>query len=79
MSDCPPVSLDISAGAFGPETITWKYAEMYSYRYKLYVHDAGERGTVAGTGARITLYGKAGETEDTEVKMQVADGNSGGP
>lgn len=75
-------NLDIGAGAYGPETITWNDRGMDAYRYKLYVHDAGERGTVAGTGARITLYGKTGKTGEiveTEVKMQVADGDSGEP
>ena len=70
---CAGVNLDIVSGAYGPETITWTDADMDDYSYMLYVNDAGDRGTVAGTRARITLYG------ETEVKKQVVDGDSGEP
>jgi len=70
---CAGVYLNFVSGAYGPETITWTDADMDDYSYMLYVNDASERGTVAGTRARITLYG------ETEVKKQVVDGDSGEP
>ena len=70
---CTGVKFDNGASAYGPETITWNDAATDNYEYMIYVHDNGERGTVAGTRARITLYG------ETEVKMQVVDGDSGEP
>jgi len=73
---CSGVKLDIEAMGTGPETITWNDAAMDNYRYKLYVQDGGNRETVAGTRARISLYGSG---SDYVAKMQVVDGDSGEP
>ena len=69
-SSCPGVNLDIDVYEYGPETITWTDAANDAYSYMIYVNDYSEN-RVAGTGARITLYG------DTEIEMEVADGDSG--
>lgn len=67
---CPGVNLDIDVAGYGPETITWTDADNDAYVYMIYVHDYSEN-RVAGTGARITLYG------ETAIEMEVADGDSG--
>jgi len=69
-SGCAGVSLDVDTYGFGPETITWTDADNDAYIYMLYVHDYDGNG-VAGTGARITLYG------ETAVEMEVAGGDTG--
>ena len=70
---CPRVNLGhLPDASYGPETITWTDADNDPYSYKLYVYDDYWSG-VAKTGARITLYG------ETEVKMQVVDGDSEEP
>ena len=69
-SSCPGVNLDIDVYEYGPETITWTDADNDAHSYMIYVHDY-DQGGVAGTGARITLYG------ETEIEMEVADGDSG--
>ena len=45
-------------------------ADKDAYNYMIYVNDY-DQGGVAGTGARITLYG------ETQIEMEVADGDSG--
>ena len=69
-SSCPGVNLDMDEDGYGPETITWTDADNDAYSYMIYVNDYSEN-RVAGTGARITLYG------ETEIEMEVADGDSG--
>jgi len=69
-SSCPGVNLDIDVYGYGPETITWTDADNDAYNYMIYVNDY-DLGGVAGTGARITLYG------ETQIEMEVADGDSG--
>ena len=69
-SSCPGVNLDIDVYEYGPETITWTDADNDAYSYMIYVNDYSEN-RVAGTGARITLYG------ETEIEMEVADEDSG--
>ena len=70
---CPRVNRHLAYDAsYGPETITWTDADNDPYSYKLYVYDDYWSG-VAKTGASITLYG------ETEVKMQVVDGDSEEP
>jgi len=69
-SSCPGVNLDIDVYEYGPETITWTDADNDAHSYMIYVHDYNQGG-VAGTGARITLYG------ETQIEMEVADGDSG--
>jgi len=76
INTCPGVNLDIDVRTgYGPETITWTNAENDAYSYMIFVHDYNQGlsngGGVAGTGARITLYG------ETEIEMEVADGDSG--
>ena len=67
---CAGVNLDVDVYSYGPETVTWTNADNDNYIYLLYVHDYDGVG-VAGTGARITLYG------ETNVEMSVADSGSG--
>merc|ERR1712106_839601 len=69
-SGCAGVNLDVDTYGFGPETMTWTDADNDAYIYMLYVHDYDGNG-VAGTGARITLYG------ETAVEMEVAGGDTG--
>ena len=69
-SGCPGANLDIDVWSFGPETITWTDADNDAYIYELYVFDYNRVG-VAGTGAKIALYG------ETTIEMSVADGGSG--